>query len=781
MDAPLYLTLSARPPRLAVFVPMHEDMPWERCFEVALATQSRLWGGSSNLLLPAGADVLDSELFWALADRLDADYYTAASFSPHDLSTINPEWFDEWGANLRHALERDTPDVPEEGKQRFIEEQAGQPAFRWDIPEDLVDLIERRLAPFHPERELRVGRDLLVDDFRSPAESAQYPFADVSQLREWPERILNPLTTLGGLHQLLLTAEAGRLPTGFSQVIVEAGFAEVEPQHLDDGPAWRRALFRDLPEDVAYPWTLSELGLQWYTQGVSSREGATLVAGDTAWDFALFYALRRWTTAAYWLPQALADESGYLPELRYTLGHILNRRGGVVRVVSASDDAFRDQVAGSLSAAELLSVRARSADWRDVLPARPNRLWEKDNPGRPEPIALYEGRTVELPTPIPSLARTRQSAELHWVTDVRGHGWAPIRHGAVGMAVIGEPGFGSEHARTTRTGVAYTSAGWATWSGVSLEMSAVRPLLRPALLIEQLNAALGDRRWSCAASDKGAYAAESAALFGGFRELARALLDPDVRAVLEAFRDTRAPGKKASDRRYLTVGDMAKVVGDQRTADRVCVELSSRDVLTRGLFLKCSRCRRAAWYGIAEVTTSFTCCRCRREQRMTPHAWLGTVEPTWHYELAEVVYALFEHNGELPILAVAQSFPMPRRQDEDVEVAFELDVFSPDGGKSEVDIAVRQGSTLWLGEATSKAFFESSAGKEQSRLERLSEIAELLAAGNVLMASSTAFRETTERRINAVFGGYWPALRIQQRVQTLPPELLQTQLELFKL
>jgi hypothetical protein len=619
-----------------------------------------------------------------------------------------------------------------------------------------------------------------VDDYRPPAESAQYPFADVSQLREWPQRILNPQTTLGGLQQLLLTAEAGRLPTGFSQAVVEAGFAEVEPQRLDDGPAWRRALFRDLPEDVAYPWTLSELGLQWYAQGVSVREGATLVAGDTAWDFALFYALRRWTTTAYWLPHALADETGYLPELRNTLGRILNRRGGVVRVVSASDDAFRDQVANSLSAAKVFPVRARSADWREVLPDRPNRLWEKDNPGRAEPIAMYEGRTVELPTPIPFLARTRASAELHWVTDVRGHGWAPIRHGAVGKAVVDEPGFGSEHARSTRTGVAYTSAGWATWSGVTLEMSAVRPLLRPAALIEQLNAALGDQRWSCAASDKGAYAAESAALFGGFRDLARALLDPAVRAVLEAFRDARAPGKKAGDRRYLTVEDMAKVVGDRQTAYRVCVELASRDVLTRGLFLKCSRCRRAAWYGIAEVTTTFTCRRCRDEQRMTRDAWLGTVEPAWHYELAEVVYAMFEYNGELPILAVAQSFPLPRRQDEDVEVAFELDVFSPDGRRSEVDIAVRQESTLWLGEATTKAFFESSAAKEISRLERLSEITDLLAAGNVLMASSAAFRETTERRIRAVFGGYWPALRIEERVQTMPNELLQIQLELFK-
>ena len=197
MDAPLYLTLSARPPRLGVFVPMHTDMPWERCFEVALAAQTRLWGGSANLLFPAGDDLVDNELFWALADRLDADYFAAESFSANDLSTVNPAWFESWRDGLVGAMERDTPDVPVEG-QRFIEEQSREPVFRRDIPDALMDIIERRLAPFHSQRELRTPGNLVVDDRRPPAESAQYPYADVTQLRNWPQRILNPTTTLGG-------------------------------------------------------------------------------------------------------------------------------------------------------------------------------------------------------------------------------------------------------------------------------------------------------------------------------------------------------------------------------------------------------------------------------------------------------------------------------------------------------------------------------------------------------------------------------------------------------
>jgi hypothetical protein len=146
--------------------------------------------------------------------------------------------------------------------------------------------------------------------------------------------------------------------------------------------------------------------------------------------------------------------------------------------------------------------------------------------------------------------------------------------------------------------------------------------------------------------------------------------------------------------------------------------------------------------------------------------------------LAELVYAFLENNGEVPVLAADEFFAAPRRPGEDVEVAFELDVFSPDGAKSEIDIAVRQGPNLWLGEATTKDFFERAARKERERLERLSAVVELLAARGVLMASSTTFRAATTTRIRTVFSGSWPSLHIEERVRTLPAELLQIQLEL---
>jgi hypothetical protein len=209
------------------------------------------------------------------------------------------------------------------------------------------------------------------------------------------------------------------------------------------------------------------------------------------------------------------------------------------------------------------------------------------------------------------------------------------------------------------------------------------------------------------------------------------------------------------------------LAGDSASAENALDRLSTKGVLTRGLFLKCATCRRGSWYDLSEVTGAFRCRRCRTEQRVTRERWLGTVEPPWYYELAEVVRSMLDHNGELPILAVHAAFPLAARPEEDIEVAFEVEFSSSDGTKSETDIAVRRGSKLWLGEATKQTYLRESGRDEERRLQRLSAIAELLSATGVLLASSTGFRANTRERAERAFPRCWPVLRIEENVHTL--------------
>jgi hypothetical protein len=52
MSSDLSVTLGVRPPRIGVLVPRIQGISWQRLFELAVATQSRLWGGSGNLVFP---------------------------------------------------------------------------------------------------------------------------------------------------------------------------------------------------------------------------------------------------------------------------------------------------------------------------------------------------------------------------------------------------------------------------------------------------------------------------------------------------------------------------------------------------------------------------------------------------------------------------------------------------------------------------------------------------------------------------------------------------------
>src|SRR4051794_9712648 len=88
-----------------------------------------------------------------------------------------------------------------------------------------------RLAPFHSEQGDLGSHRLRVNDRRNLEEvaDANFPFSDVARLRDWPEQVVAPTTDLGAVHQLLLTAEVGRLPSGFAEGITASGRSRVAP------------------------------------------------------------------------------------------------------------------------------------------------------------------------------------------------------------------------------------------------------------------------------------------------------------------------------------------------------------------------------------------------------------------------------------------------------------------------------------------------------------------------------------------------------------------------
>ena len=181
-------------------------------------------------------------------------------------------------------------------------------------------------------------------------------------------------------------------------------------------------------------------------------------------------------------------------------------------------------------------------------------------------------------------------------------------------------------------------------------------------------------------------------------------------------------------------------------------DLSGRGALLRGHILKREHCRGTSFYVLNEQQ-EFSCLRCRTTQRATRVSWLGAPEPQFHYALSEVFFQFLSHRGEIPLLAAFGHFVTGRgREREAFDIAFELQLVSPDGGKSEHDIFVTWGTELWLGEATVDDKLGRSRAEEQERLRRLKKVTDVLSAGGVLFVTAAQeFRAATRQRIEQTF------------------------------
>jgi len=92
------------------------------------------------------------------------------------------------------------------------------------------------------------------------------------------------------------------------------------------------------------------------------------------------------------------------------------------------------------------------------------------------------------------------------------------------------------------------------------------------------------------------------------------------------------------------------------TAARTWEPTHAAGILTRGLILKCSRCRATAFQPLAAVNDRFACPRCSFSQPLTSKSWCDTPphEPAWFYRLDELVYQALLENVRVPALALAE-------------------------------------------------------------------------------------------------------------------------------
>jgi len=659
------------------------DIPgvaWQTAFRGALASQVRIWGGSGNLVLPLRADTADSEVFWALAELLDPDWWGVYAGSNRELEDLDASTYAAWRADVDAQL----ANWPEGQREAVLADAHGEPLVDAPIPDDLHSLLVTRGATLNHDGTMVLRGPV------SATGAPPYPSVDTLELRGLPEEVIDVQFDDTPTRQLLLAAEFGPLAPDLRDALEARGIRR-QPRHPASGGELTRWLYDARSQPGVGAFSLAEVGLGWYRPRPFVEDTVTLVAGDGPWDFALAYALRRTRTHAFWVP-----DGGFASPAERDLAHrslawLADRSGAPLVVTSVSDEGAARTLAAALERHRRSAV-VRTATWRESLPERPNRLLVTNRLGRPEALYLDDGATPHLRTPAPDLSD--DPTKLRWMTEVDVRDWAPARHHALApLLLVG--GGSSPEARVTRHGLAYEGLSPFVPYGVPLDQLTTHPVLRPLPLLDQLRFIASASHWTCELSEKGQYALAAAGLFGGFTELSAALRDEDLGKVLFAYLDAdrNGPGLALTDRRrYLSLNDF-RALDLAKSAGDVLEELRARNAVQAGLVLKCGRCRHADWYRPRDTDPAFECTRCAAVQPPDRDSWLRDPEARWRYRLDEVVFQFARHRGDIPLLAAFERFHRSRQA---VQFVPEVALTDPGGQQREMDFVVTDGSSLWL-------------------------------------------------------------------------------------
>jgi hypothetical protein len=738
----------ARPPRACVLVPNVEGVPWAATVEHALAAQTGVWGGTGNVVVPTGWDLADDEIFWRIIDLFDPDLVALHTLTYGDVREVAPE---QHAAQLEHDdRELRALGFGDAQREETLRRREDEPAWAIDVSDRLAELMIDRVSALHHERHLHV----IVIDGRSAPGS---PFTDVAQVRELPPRVSSP-TAEDPLLKLLLTHAYGRvLPSLRERVGIEVLEEQLQSDAQVALNAWPRRL------DAPPPKELSGVGLMRRIAIVG--RGPAVVVGDDPRDFLLFHGLSRLRPSVYWLPASKLDSDVFVRTLHsaVTFDSSFELTHEQADITSATNAEAAAELARRWPELDH-GRRAREAvvvDWHETLPQRAMAPADGSSERRVS-LVVHEGETAELPAVYPVSVSTDDPLTLDWMIDVEVRGWTPVRHPRIGAAVLGGAWMSTHDARASLIGASYQAHAGFVMAGVPLEASVARATLRPRDLIEQLRAAL-PQNWEVGLSDKGAYALESARVFGGVDRLVAALRDPATRRVLDAYvRGERDAGiglfLKDPRRWYLSLDDITTLAGDDAPA--VLASLTDHEALLRGHSLKCTHCRATSFYSLDEHQ-GFTCVRCRRSQRASRFSWLGDAEPKFRYALAAVLHQFLHHNGHVPLLAAYDQFATEQRNDRrNFDLAFEVDIKPANADAKEHDIVASWGADLWIGEATAEATLADSSAAEQARLVRLREVAaQLCARGVLLVTTSERFTDRTRGNVENAFRDQWAKVR----------------------
>lgn len=802
-DSSHRLALSVRPGRVATFVG-DEDI-WRPKAMRMLEVYSRKWGGAGDIVAP----VKDGKVvpqFWRILADFDPDWLGFYTPTRRGRQLADPAGFETWLDDQSSAIASANPGITAAQARTMLQEDLTWPLSLWPHDGPIDREIKRRLAPIH-RMDLVVGQRCHADG------AVDSPLTDLTGLRELPGKQLLQLdaSDIDRDLDLMLALRFGAVSPSYEKALKDCGVevTRLKPDADDVGPlialalsggiqpgdwSMHKAMRSQIGNPVttnpqwiapdywfrsAFGWSAFRCGWRQYLRKLPflvSDWPFVFILGNTLADFSAGLALERLTANAFWAPLRLIEGEGELyDDVRREVIDFLDDYG------RRRSDQEVHITSLSLSEDELTAVVDKLRAVRRHPPLGGENVYPKrfEDTKRGWPRRLYDERAEEIryeafrdrvtvgtiTTPLPSVTGL-DPEKVTWQIDVLVDELHFPARAAVSEIVVASGDAAGDRVRSGVEGVSYHSHSLSvfTFGGTPLHQRLARPRLRVPTAEEIFQALLEAAGLRGVRSNAGRFTQQTIDRFGGFDELLAALRSPVFGPILQAYRSKAPSAVDPGDflngvrRRFLSFADMQKLTSASGvTADalRALVDgYAERKILRRGLSLTCPVCRYAAWYRLSDLREEMTCQRCRSVWPIKQENWREPKdEPSWQYELDEVVFQSLEGNVLGPIVTLDHL----RGKTRGFQFAPEMDVYEKDMLIAEVDVwAIVDGAPI-VGEAKTTDTLDEKS-RDAQVATRLLRVADAVTADELVFATTQpAWRKKSKDAIDTE-APKWPSV-----------------------
>ena len=785
--------LAPRPPRVAIIIP--GDECWDYWVRLAMFTASTRWGGAGFVVVPHEGGAVSPHLLEALV-VYDPDFVVELQPTLRQLEAASPGSCDIRSAEGRML----------EGQERLavINSVANDPVSLSDS-EIARDNIARVCTPHRqsidghePSEHVEVlevtGRD---DNIPTCPQRPDTAVGLVACPPGWSGRLAAAVAALVGATTEPRTGAEPTLDVDAQRRLATMLLASSEDRPWKNPP---EALVQpgELPADGVRSSALEQtsVGVIRVTRDPLRDRTNLIVAGDTANDFALAMIWDRIYGTSLWLPSEL-QPSAQNPQssaARMALSRRIEQtaqRGDSVHIASCSlDDTELMGIVEDwgLDDAELSDRRSMRAEKKRRggivfgLPRPPSNgvtmlaVPEQYDRFVSLPVNADGEGTLQLPVALPTVVPHESSltAELpsRWQIDVEfTDGCMPRGRGIDGASLVhDEDPSWDAWVRSGRDGLCVHSHRFGlVLAGSSLEATVAKPRVREHGLlpwVQQMAIASG---YTAERSDAGLRAQVAERIFGGRERLIDAMAGP-LRAVLRHFRPSAARSSDAypsghgvvlGPDGYLTFEGIKSVADELEVGDlRLQIDqLLETGVLTRGLILGCSGCRKPAFVAVDHIGQDNECPRCGEVWPLAQARWRQPQdEPVWYYRLHWSLAELFDQNGDVPLLLSHALRDRARSRYSDMG---EIEFANGGGPVAECDLIALRRHKLLIAEAKTTDSLDVNGNRRRRSANKRVQIAAALQADEVILATTqAAWQPSSIGAMSAAIAGHsWPTGR----------------------